>query len=296
MVKDKGLAYLIGIDTNEISKAYFVGGIPCVVLINQQGVVQGRKIGYAPNLAEILQKQVGILLEGGALPSAEPMDDDEIEPPNLRPGHTRMDPRYFEPLWERDISGQPTTMRFSFLNTLKVQVPPALLIGESDNKITGWDPANGEERISFARPETEDAPDGMTHEDMWTILRRVDATPLLIRYRKLLKPSETSDRRSSLVLVRESVSALGQDGAEMWNTSLKTDGFSSVGVVPFGKDRDVVVLEGLNGFTLMNEQGEVMVRQRISLPDSVRIIDVDGDGVPEFYLTGSRIGAYRLRP
>ena len=295
MVKDKGLTYLIGIDTNDTSSSYFVGGIPCVVLINQLGVVQGREIGFAPNLAETLGEQIGILLDGGSLPSAEPLGDEDIEPPNLRPGRTRMDPRYFEPLWEKDIPDQPTTTRFSFFNSFKIQVPPALLIGESDKKITGWDPANGEERISFARPETEDAPDGMTHEDMWTILRRVDATPLLIRYRKLLKPSETSDRRSSLVLVRESVSALGQDGAEVWNTSLKTDGFSSVGVVPFGKDRDVVVLEGLNGFTLMNEQGEVMVRQRISLPDSVRIADYDGDGVPYFYLMGNRIGAYRLR-
>ncbi len=61
------LPVVIGHDP-EVGQKYRVSGIPQTVIIGKNGVIQHVHVGLAPNMGEVLQKQVAELLKGGERP------------------------------------------------------------------------------------------------------------------------------------------------------------------------------------------------------------------------------------
>ncbi len=71
-VKDKKITFdhILDMDGG-IAQRYYVTGIPCMVLIDQKGVVQSTQTGFAPSHREELIEQIDELLAGGSLLNEE---------------------------------------------------------------------------------------------------------------------------------------------------------------------------------------------------------------------------------
>lgn len=79
MAKREKLTYPVGIDRDNIDTAYGVRGIPTLVLIDRNGIVQGRQIGFSADMKKQLREQTDKMLAGKSLLSAVSMEENEDE-------------------------------------------------------------------------------------------------------------------------------------------------------------------------------------------------------------------------
>ncbi len=61
-VKENPVDYPVMVDDGSVNVAYEVGGIPVMVIIDKEGKLVKRHIGFSPDLAQILSKEVEELL------------------------------------------------------------------------------------------------------------------------------------------------------------------------------------------------------------------------------------------
>jgi len=61
-IDELGLTFPIVKDDWQVSDAYEVSGIPCLVIVKPDGTVQGRHVGYRPGIADALLKEIDAAL------------------------------------------------------------------------------------------------------------------------------------------------------------------------------------------------------------------------------------------
>lgn len=294
MVEEKKLTYRIGIDTNETGNAYYVSGIPTLVLVDRNGIVQGREIGYSSSLAQTLGEKVAQLLEGKTLPGGEPLaEGEQPEQAASSQPEARMDPRYFQTLWELEPEAdRASEARMIYLPPVSVEMPSAYLVREEAGSVSALDPATGRTEASL-NLATGDVPEGQSRTERWEAIRDPDHTLLFIRLRTD-KVMEKKEGRQYYRTVDCSLTALTPEGEEVWSVPAPR-GDLVLKALALGPDRDGVILQNFNGLQFYNHKGHLLARQTLKRSQSLRIFDHDGDGVPEFHLLGNRVGAYQFR-
>lgn len=294
MVSSKKLTYRIGIDTNRTKEAYFVSGIPTLVLIDRQGIVQGRKVGFSSTLAKTLGEQVEQLLAGETLPGGIPLTEgEEPEGAVYHQPVPRPNPRYFETIWEGEEEPMtPSRRTMFFLNPIHVMEPPGLLtiVGEKDVK--ALDPATGHPVLQLTYP-IEEVPENRKWNDQWTCLRRPDAAPLLVRFRNETKKAMRNGREYQ-TQVASTLTAFTDQGTVEWAKDI-TRSTQSLTSLPAGPAEDWLVMVGFSGVTLFDYRGSNLGALSIIQGQSLQFFDQDGDGRPEVHILGGRSGAYRLK-
>jgi thiol-disulfide isomerase/thioredoxin len=76
------LAVNVGLDSGEVAGQYGVEGIPCLVLIDRDGIVQSVHVGYDPNIKNVLRKELNTLLDGKSLAAANGSKTSPSKPQN----------------------------------------------------------------------------------------------------------------------------------------------------------------------------------------------------------------------
>lgn len=77
LVASNGLTYAIGIATNDIGEAYGVTGIPCLFVVDRQGRIQHRHVGYDPTLSDKIGAVVEKTLAGQTAEAPRPWTEEE---------------------------------------------------------------------------------------------------------------------------------------------------------------------------------------------------------------------------
>ncbi len=290
MAAREKLTYPVGIDRDRINKAYAVRGIPCIVLIDRNGIVQGRHVGFSSDLKRTLREQTEKMLAGESLPSAAPPD--EIEEESEAPAQiTRMNPRFFEPIWETNQARRTQQIR-SMNEILEVRVRPALIAIEREDAILALDPRTGTVMASFKKPAPPQS--DTKHEVIhWAALRRAGGDPVLVRGLNLIERREVGGRVINQHLGAE-IAMYDTEGNMQFQTKQRSS-ITAINSIPFGEREDLLAVTDYTTLVLYNADGERRAMQRIEFGDRVIVTDIDDDGAVDFLLIGSRVGAYRLR-
>jgi hypothetical protein len=290
------LTYPTGIDGSDIDKAYHVSAIPCMVLIDRNGIVQGRHIGFSSDMADTLRAQIDTLLAGESLPSAKPMDEAEVRSacgPRTRTP-LRMDERYFETIWETNVQSNARHFYGPFDSPVYVQQPRPLLVWEDGQRVHAIRAATGEFVTSMALPENTNGAAAATRTPRWIALERPGAEPLFVRHEMRVEQVTEGSNKYNRVLGGD-LTAYSPDGTIAW-THANTSGYAALWALTPGKGGDLVMISDYNTLRIIDAQGRLRAEQRIDHGSRFHIFDSDGDGETEFHLTGARLGAYRLRP
>lgn len=289
------LTYPVGIDPDEIDQKYRVSAIPCLVLIDRNGIVQGRHIGFSPDLADTLRDQTGKLLAGESLPSSRPMTAEEaraVDQSAWGP-ETRMDDRYFAPIWQTNLLKLARPAHFFAEGPVRVFHPPALLVWNTGGRVCAIHPQNGEHVAEFILPEETGDNSENEMRSSWTALRRSGMGPLFIRQQILTERVEEGTNRHNRI-TGTLITAFEPDGRTAW-TNLVTRGARQIFALPRTTEEDMLLSSDFNGLQLIDVKGDVLARQKLSFANQLAIFDQDGDGRVEFHLIGPNAGAYRLR-
>lgn len=293
MVKREKLTYPIGIDTDDIKEAYHVQGIPCIVLIDRNGIVQGRHVGFSSEMKKQLRDQTGKLLAGESLPSAEPPDYEEDEEEYDVPSRSaRMDPRYFETIWETNTP-QRARQVYYMSEFLQIRVPPSLLTIERDDTILAIRPHSGEVVASFAKPAGTNKSEAQQAQVLWTFLQRAEGEYLLARAVNMVERVKEGARTVNRHIGSE-ITVFDMQGNARWHHA-QQQSIQLISAIPISEHEDLLVASDFTSFTLFNADGGRRAVQQVHFGNQVLIFDHDRDGMPDFHLIGPHSGAYRLR-
>ncbi len=294
VVERHKLTYPVAIDTDEIDTAYRVGAIPCLILIDRSGIVQGRHIGYSPDLAAILREKTGKLLAGELLPSARPMTEEErrATPRESWGPVTRMDERFFAPVWQTNLAQLARPAQILAEGPIRVYHPPALLVWNDGDYLRAARPDTGAVVAELKAPGSSEAGSDAVLRTSWTALRRSGAPLLFIRHQILTERVREGTNRHNRI-TGTLITAFESDGTTAW-TNLLERGARQVFTLPRDAAEDMLLSSDYNAFHLLDAQGKVLAQQRISFANQLAVFDHDGDGRVEFHLIGPTGGAYRL--
>lgn len=297
MVRDKGLEYAIGIDVTDIGHDYLVQGIPCVVVIGADGIVQGRKVGFSSAGMKEMLKDVDRLLDGEELASAKPMTDAEIEEMKtarvrrMPSSRTTMDERYFKPVWQSEVRARESMSRFG--NRLQVRIAPRTFALSQNDKVSVIGATDGKPLVEIALPSEARKGNEMQQGPTHLYLRKPLAG-VLISAQQFYRKEETESGSTSYRSERITVRAHGQDGAERWNREFgENEYLQAFDSLPVSQGEDVLLLGFWNQFLLIDAEGHEVVSQALGHSDRVDVVQ-EADGRILFYLSGSVNACYEL--
>ncbi|HMP76120.1 MAG TPA: redoxin domain-containing protein [Kiritimatiellia bacterium] len=296
MVERFKLTYPTGVDRSDIDKAYFVSAIPSIVLIDRNGVVQTRHIGFSSGMADTLRAQIDTLLAGGSLAKADPTnEEDTVSACGLRARTPfRMNEKYFETIWETNVNTGARHVYGPFDSPVVVQQSRPLLIWDDGQRIHAVRAATGEPVASMALPEGTASATNASRTPRWIVLQRPGSEPLFVRHETRIERVVDGTNQYNRILGGD-LTAFTPDGAVAW-TYANTRGYAALWALTPGQGDDLLISSDYNMMSIIDAQGRLRAEQRIEYGHRFFIFDSDGDGETEFHLTGARIGAYRLRP
>lgn len=296
MVEDKELAYPIGIDVSDISRQYAVRGIPCVVVIDREGIVQGRKVGFSTAGMRALREDLERLLVGEALESAAPMTEEEIEQHRAQRLQRRVLPRttfseeHFKVVWQSETeTGEPA---LGIGGRMHVHAPPrhfavqsgdrAVVIRAEDGKaLWGLDLAP----LTLTDMARENR--SMAH------LSHPDGGVMVV-LQQFLREERDGDRtmlRSTNVTMR----AYDAAGDALWVRDFGPNlYFRQLDALPISRDEEVAFVAFWNRLLLINAQGQELLDQPIGTTDRVDVVWDQAQARVLFYVTGSVNACYEL--
>lgn len=293
------IGYACGIDVSQLGKLYKVHGIPCVVLIDQNGVVQGRRVGFSETSHEFLKADIETLLSGKSLAVdtgtewVDSPDRAESDPPTRQIPVYGFDKKFFVKKWAVPLDPPPQRVRFS--ERISVRLTTRDLVTRSSNTITLMDGMDGHLLHTVTLPFNE-PPENADREILDAAHLRSSAGGI---FAAVVKNFSVSERHGRPRRSWESTDVIGYDtaGREMWKLELsKADrSVRSVHVLPVNDRQDMLLLHLSNRFILIDMSGRQMLDQRIQGTDRLEISDRDHNGVPEFVVMGREVACYELR-
>lgn len=301
MAAEEGLDYAIGIDVDAIADDYLVRGIPCVVVIDGDGIVQGRKVGYSPAGMQALKKDLDRLLAGESLEAARPLTKKEIkamEASRSRPRHvsrTVMDEIHFRPVWQLEGGTRERTQRAShFGHRVQVRIARSTFVLPQGDQVAVIRAKDGESLLEITLPEEARKPNIMQQRPSLIHLRHPDGG-VVLSAQQYYEQTETDRGGTSYSTTNIAVRAYGADGEERWMREFGRDHFvRTLEALPVSEDEDVLLLATWNQFVLINAQGDELLSQSMGHADQVDVTRDPADGRLLFYLTGSVNACYEL--
>jgi len=293
------LAYPTGIDVDKIADDYKVRGIPCLVLVDRNGVVQGRKVGFGGGSIAALQKEIETVLEGGEISSAKPLTEAELkemqEESSARDswsGKTQLDKNFFRMRWE--AKGTDSRERTPDRVTVTVRIPPRYLSIRDDKKLVLISPDTGETNRVVSLPEEACATNGLGQTPALLYMGSGDAG-MVVGLQTHYKPQGEDARRSYSVSGVE-IFGINSEGQVAWTHSLGKDAnIRSVDVLPLSAlGQEVLLVSMWNRFMLINAAGETLLTQGIDSRDRLDFFASDSESGVSGYLQGRKVGMFDL--
>ena len=308
LVAKNKLAYPIGLGPADAKDAFKVGGIPCIVVVGQDGVVQGRRVGFSPKLEKDLKRAVDALLAGETLESAAPYTAEELKvledgvcpkcgkrhgACSSRSRETKLDEKAFKLRWSRAVqSGDAPRSTRMGMERIVSAIPPRTFLRLDGAKAVVVDAATGE----IAR--TVDLPADLcaTNEQgnvPELVLVRTPAGEALVGYQEYYtvtkKGTSTSFRNRKAELFGMQL----PDG-EPWRKKLDdNDSLRGFYVVPLSATEDLLVAATWSDLRFLDAAGATVLKQNLDYQTQATFA-LDAAGQPVLYLVGKKIELYDL--
>ena len=308
LVAKNKLAYPIGLGPADAKDAFKVGGIPCIVVVGQDGVVQGRRVGFSPKLEKDLKRAVDALLAGETLESAAPYTAEELKvledgvcpkcgkrhgACSSRSRETKLDEKAFKQRWSRAVqSGDAPRSTRMGMERIVSAIPPRTFLRLDGAKAVVVDAATGEIARTVSLPADLCATNEQGNVPE-LVLVRTPAGEALVGYQEYYtvtkKGTSTSFRNRKAELFGMQL----PDG-EPWRKKLDdNDSLRGFYVVPLSATEDLLVAATWSDLRFLDAAGATVLKQNLDYQTQATFA-LDAAGQPVLYLVGKKIELYDL--
>ena len=308
LVAKNKLAYPIGLGPAEAKTAFKVSGIPCIVVVGQDGVVQGRRVGFSPKLEKDLKRAVDALLAGETLESAAPYTAEELKvledgvcpkcgkrhgACSSRSRETKLDEKAFKLRWSRAVqSGDAPRSARMGMERVVTAIPPRTFLRLDGAKAVVVDAASGEIARTVDLPADLCATNEQGEVPEMVLVRSPEGD-VLVGYQEFYtvtkKGTSTSyrGRKSELFGMRL------PDG-EPWRKKLDdNESLRGLFVVPLSATEDLLVAATWSELRFLDATGATTLKQNLDYQAQATFA-LDAAGKPVLYLAGKKIELYDL--
>lgn len=308
LVAKNKLAYPIGLGPAEAKTAFKVSGIPCIVVVGQDGVVQGRRVGFSPKLEKDLKRAVDALLAGETLESAAPYTAEELKvledgvcpkcgkrhgACSSRSRETKLDEKAFKLRWSRAVqSGDAPRSARMGMERVVTAIPPRTFLRLDGAKAVVVDAATGEVAQTVDLPADLCATNEQGEVPEMVLVRSPEGD-VLVGYQEFYtvtkKDTSTSyrGRKSELFGMRL------PDG-EPWRKKLDdNESLRGLFVVPLSATEDLLVAATWSELRFLDATGATTLKQNLDY-QAQAMFALDAAGKPVLYLAGKKIELYDL--
>ena len=308
LVAKNKLAYPIGLGPAEAKTAFKVSGIPCIVVVGQDGVVQGRRVGFSPKLEKDLKRAVDALLAGETLESAAPYTAEELKvledgvcpkcgkrhgACSSRSRETKLDEKAFKLRWSRAVqSGDAPRSARMGMERVVTAIPPRTFLRLDGAKAVVVDAATGEVAQTVDLPADLCATNEQGEVPEMVLVRSPEGD-VLVGYQEFYtvtkKGTSTSyrGRKSELFGMRL------PDG-EPWRKKLDdNESLRGLFVVPLSATEDLLVAATWSELRFLDATGATTLKQNLDY-QAQAMFALDAAGKPVLYLAGKKIELYDL--
>lgn len=290
VVAEHAIGYACGIDVGGIAGRYLVRGIPCVVLIDQNGMVAGRHVGFSERKPAAIRADVESLL-GGTFSGGRTDRGGAAAAP------AEMNEKFFVKKWETPLNLESMGGPRSNEKVLW-RLPSRVSVVKSGNELVLIDTLRGARTGSVALPGYALEDRKARRHPRYAYLRTpsggvaVVVTPVFAEAAKERRGKFLSEYRKT------EVTAFNRNGKEIWTAEIpkRDNRVLVIGALPAAPDRDVLFLSTAEKMILINPAGQTVLEQKIAAGDQIEISDIDQDGSPDFVVTGAGAACYKLRP
>lgn len=293
-VETNAIQYAVGIDTNKISKSYKVRGIPCIVLVGRDGIVQGRYVGFSKKVKDELASDLNKLLESGALEGGRPLSAEELKVMEESVTSTvryrkipPLDTNVFHMVWSKEVSARRT-----YIGGVDVCFPPPNIQIKTATSLQVFAVSDGSLIHSLPTPKLTDVEDSITKQPTFSYLRSETGDGLLSVQSIKIQDTNTN---SNVGEGERYIKLRGYDkaGNVLWNRKIGPPAFCMASyIIPLSEKEDGLLLHSYPESYLYDKKG----REIFSMPMRGRVMfcDADADGVMELYRKTSNMEAYRI--
>lgn len=308
LVAKNKLAYPIGLGPAEAKTAFKVSGIPCIVVVGQDGVVQGRRVGFSPKLEKDLKRAVDALLAGETLESAAPYTAEELKvledgvcpkcgkrhgACSSRSRETKLDEKAFKLRWSRAVqSGDAPRSARMGMERVVTAIPPRTFLRLDGAKAVVVDAATGEVAQTVDLPADLCATNEQGEIPEMVYLRTPEGGAL-VGYQEFYtvtkKGTSTSYRGRKTELFGMRLPA-----GEPWRKKLgDNESLRGLHVLPVSAEEDLLVAATWNELRFLDAAGETKLKQDLDYSTQA-MFALDAAGKPILYLVGKKIELYDL--
>lgn len=283
------IGYACGIDVDNIASDYGVHGIPCVIVIGRNGMIQARLVGYSKSQHEKLKAAVESALGGQSnAVGAEPSMEDR--PRKIQPAV--LNEKFFLKKWESKEGIKPGP---SFSNEkMAFRFPSSSYLVRSANEMVAFDASSGARIGSVSLADGDFENQELQRISEFFYLRN-PAGNVLVSVTKKVGIRDPKSGKMDLRQKKTVLAGYNQEGKIIWDRAMEGTFVRSGYGLPVWANRDVLLLTAANRFILVDADGKEILDQVIGNLDRLEISDRDNNGVPEFYVIGERITCYELK-
>ena len=310
LVEKHGLAYAVGLGAEAAKEAYKVEGIPCVVVVDRNGIVQGRKVGYAPTMVRDLRAAVDSLLAGETLASATPYTEEELKRlddglcPRCGKRHgcstsgsgrrqKGMDGRAFSLRWSRTVQeGKDARQPRGSGDRVRSALPPREFLRLDGNRAVLVGAESGEVRWERELPpelcelNEQDEPPHLT----WLRSPKGDAIVGFQQFYNVTKKGTSTSYRSRKA---ELIGMRLPDG-EIWKKKLpEHSSIRALIALPVSAEEDVLVAATWNELQFRDADGKLLVKQPLEYRTEA-VFALDAAGKPVVYILDGKVSMYGI--
>ncbi len=283
------IGYACGIDVDNIAADFNVRGIPCVLVIDPNGMIQSRLVGYSESQHEKLKEAIESL--AGSRANVAGTNQNLEEHPPQAPS-TVLNENFFVKKWENKENIEPAPS--SANDKFAFRFPSRYYLVRSANEILWFDASNGRRLGSVPLSgNTVTDPKNRLNRDF--LYMRDPSGDVLVSVKNELgdrdpRTGKRDARQRKTVLI-----GYNRGGKVIWIRGVDGILMKSGNVLPVSANKDAFLLFGGTRFILFDSAGKEILNQDIAAADRLEISDRDNNGMPEFYVIGKRIACYELK-
>ncbi len=270
MVREKGLAYPVGLDADPAAaERYGVEGIPCMVLIGRDGVVQGRKVGFSSGSLNALKKDIEAVLAGQSIPGSQPLTEAEIRDlEKEKTAHrewsrksTALDTNVFRLVWESKGEGRREGS-VSENKGADVCIVPSLMVLPRGEELAVLRTSDGAAQYTVPWSGEIRATNEMGRPPAFFFLQA--GTGGVIVSVQTFYDAKREGESVSYSTRQTRLGGIALDGSLVWTQSLDRSWYvQSADVVPCPDGSDVLMLASHDGQAFYDAAGRLLLRQRL---------------------------------
>ena len=308
LVAKNKLAYPIGLGPAEAKTAFKVSGIPCIVVVGQDGVVQGRRVGFSPKLEKDLKRAVDALLAGETLESAAPYTAEELKvledgvcpkcgkrhgACSSRSRETKLDEKAFKLRWSRAVqSGDAPRSTRMGMERVVTAIPPRTFLRLDGAKAVVVDAATGEIARTVELPADLCATNEQGQVPEMVLVRSPEGD-FLVGYQEFYTVTKKGTSTSYRNRKAELFGMRLPDG-EPWRKKLDdNESLRGLFVVPLSATEDLLVAATWSELRFLDAAGATTLKQNLDYQAQATFA-LDAAGKPVLYLAGKKIELYDL--